>query len=78
MEYLGDDFVRGIIEVTRNHGGRVSYDVVAGEIKDAAHSPQFEADGDRALKLFVDEYHGLMDGFDLYFDRERNEFYMTN
>ena len=77
MDYLGDDFARGIIEVTRNHGGRVGYDVVAEEIKDAAHSPEFEADGATALKLFIDEYYGLMDGMDLVFDRDENEFFIV-
>ena len=74
MEYVGDDFVRGIIEVTRNHGGRVGYDVVAKEIKNAAHSPKFEADGATALKLFIDEYFEIMHGFDLFFDEKKCEF----
>ena len=78
IDYFGDDFVRGIIEVTRNHGGRVGYDVVAEEIKYAAHSPEFEADGATALRLFIDEYYGLMDGMDLLFSKEKNEFFILS
>ena len=68
------DIVRAIIEVTKKHGGRARYDVVASELKDAAHCPHFDGDGISALKLFMEEYRSLMDAVDLYFDDESNHF----
>ena len=77
FEYVGDDFVRGIIEVIGYSGKeRASFDEVAKGIKEAAHSPSFDCDGRTALKLFVDEFIESMYGFDVFYDEEKREFYV--
>ena len=75
LEFFGDDIVRALIEVTTNHGGRVGFDVVAAELKKAAHCPEFDGDGLPALKMLIKEYRGLMDGMMVDFDDDNQEFF---
>lgn len=80
LDLFGHDFVRGIIEVVGGKGGRVAYDVVASEVTFAAHSPTFEdnVDGVVVLKLFMDEFRDLMEGMNVRFDDESNEFFSVS
>ena len=77
FQYVGDDFVRGIIEVLGYYdNGRASFDEVAKDIKKAQHSPEFDCDGRTALKLFVGEFIDLLSGFVVFYDERTKEFYI--
>ena len=78
IDWLWDDIVRGIIEVTSKHGGRASYDVVASELKSAAHCPDFKGEGKDMLDLIMKEYQSIFDGFIVHFDVEKTEFYIVD
>lgn len=77
LKLSGYDVVRAIIEVANNHGGRVGFESVAAEIKNAGHCPEFDGDGPTVVKLLLDEYGGLMEGMIVYFDNDSQEFVLT-
>ena len=75
LDLFGKDIIRAIIEVTSYHLGRVSFDVVAKDLKDAAHCPEFEGDGASMLKILLAEYRGLFDGMIVKYDDKTRVFY---